>query len=95
MSVVGFIMFYNITKDSMRQKAATRNESRSLRSELMTPLEVAEALRVDERTLANWRYRGQGPVFLRVGGLIRYAQSDLENFLRESRQFMTGHFVKE
>ena len=58
---------------------------------LLTPDEVAQLLRVDERTLANWRYRGIGPVFTKLGGLVRYSRPDLDSFVIGSRQTMTGH----
>jgi hypothetical protein len=60
-------------------------------SGLLTPDEVAILLRVDERTLANWRYRGIGPIFTKLGGLVRYARRDLDEFVMQSRQKMTGH----
>lgn len=62
---------------------------------LLTPDEVAEKLRVDTRTLANWRYRGCGPVFLRFGGLVRYSTTDLEQFIEASRHYMTRHPVNQ
>lgn len=62
---------------------------------LLTPDEVAEKLRVDTRTLANWRYRGCGPVFLRFGGLVRYSTADLEQFIEASRHYMTRHPVNQ
>ena len=58
---------------------------------LLTPDEVAALLRVDERTLSNWRYRGIGPIFSKVGGLVRYTRSDVNSFVSHSRQAMTGH----
>ncbi len=32
-------------------------------------------------TLRDWRKRGKGPRFTRVGGLIRYKLSDVEAFV--------------
>lgn len=77
---------------SKRIGPATRSDFAGyLGSGLLMPEEVADLLRVDERTLANWRYRGIGPVFTKLGGLVRYAKPDLDAFVYQSRQKMTGH----
>ena len=60
---------------------------------LLTPDEASALLRVDEGTLANWRYRGIGPVFVKLGGKVRYAKNDLNSFVQQSRQQMTGHVL--
>lgn len=49
--------------------------------ELLTPTEVAALLRTDVRTLANWRYRKQGPTYVRVETSIRYPRSAVESYL--------------
>lgn len=36
-------------------------------------------------TLANWRSRGEGPAYIRIGHSIRYLKSDLIAFLEENR----------
>lgn len=51
---------------------------------LMTSAEVAQVLRVSEKTLSNWRYRGQIP-YLRVGGLVRYRWSDIDAWLKRQQ----------
>jgi hypothetical protein len=48
---------------------------------LAEPREVADRLRVPEKTLAQWRYLGQGPQFLKVGRFVRYRWSDVETWL--------------
>lgn len=37
---------------------------------------------ISVRTLEGWRYRHQGPNFIRIGGRVRYRLSDLEAFER-------------
>jgi predicted site-specific integrase-resolvase len=69
----------------------TQNVMEYLGDGLLTPDEASSLLRVDEGTLANWRYRGTGPVFVKLGGKVRYAKNDLNDFVQESRQQMTGH----
>ena len=34
---------------------------------LMTPCEMAKVLSVSEQTLANWRCKGTGPEYLKLG----------------------------
>lgn len=36
---------------------------------------------VSERTLQRWRMEGSGPRFRKLGRLVRYAESDLAEFL--------------
>ena len=41
-------------------------------SPLMNSREIAAYLKVSESTLSRWRSAGQGPPFLRLGGIARY-----------------------
>lgn len=51
---------------------------------LDTPAEVALYIKVDEQTLANWRWLKSGPRFIRLnGGRIRYRHSDVEAWLEQ------------
>ena len=47
----------------------------------MTTREAADYLRLKQQTLHNWRCLGQGPSFVKVGRLVRYRLSDLEEYL--------------
>ena len=49
--------------------------------ELLTSSEVAQRLRVSVATLADWRYKSQGPRFVKVGRLVRYRSGDLEAWI--------------
>lgn len=51
---------------------------------LFTTVEVAKMLKVTPRTLMRWRAAGTGPKHRVIGGLIRYSQSDLEEFLEDA-----------
>jgi excisionase family DNA binding protein len=42
---------------------------------------TAELLGVPEKTLAQWRYHGKGPAFVRVGKHVRYRVEDVEAFI--------------
>jgi excisionase family DNA binding protein len=49
---------------------------------LLSPEEVADRLDVSPQTLANWRRDPEHELdFVNVGRLIRYRESDLEDFL--------------
>ena len=50
---------------------------------LRTPNEAANFLQVSPGTLSVWRCTGRYPLpFIKVGRLIRYRQSSLEEFLK-------------
>ena len=50
--------------------------------------EVADFLGVPAKTLAQWRYLGQGPRFHKVGRFVRYRWADVEKWL--AAQSRTG-----
>ena len=54
--------------------------------ELLTPLETAEFLKVSEGKLANWRTEctRNAPPFIKVGGVVRYEKSALEQWIQNS-----------
>ncbi|OBI24102.1 hypothetical protein A5713_08200 [Mycobacterium sp. E2497] len=59
-------------------------------SELATPAEVADALRTTSASLAQMRYRGDGPKFVRAGRRrVLYRWVDVEQWLEESLHVRT------
>ncbi|MEU2625861.1 helix-turn-helix domain-containing protein [Kitasatospora sp. NPDC007106] len=54
-------------------------------SELLSPREVHAAYGIAPQTLANYRWRGVGPDFIKLtpgrGGRIRYRRRDVEKWL--------------
>jgi excisionase family DNA binding protein len=48
-----------------------------------TPDEAADYLRSSPSTLAKFRLNGGGPVFTRIGRVIRYRRSDLDRWMSE------------
>jgi excisionase family DNA binding protein len=52
-------------------------------SNLMTETEVAKRLNVSLASVRRWRLERRGPVFLKVGALVRYRPEDLDTWLRE------------
>jgi predicted site-specific integrase-resolvase len=50
-------------------------------AELLTPAELANENKIPEKTLAQWRYLGRGPRYLKIGGHVRYRRTDVEAWL--------------
>ena len=42
--------------------------------------ELAARWRISHRTLERWRWTGEGPKFLKVGGRVVYRLSDVEEY---------------
>lgn len=38
----------------------------------LTPTQLAQRWQVDPSLLANWRYRGVGPPYVKIGHAVRY-----------------------
>jgi hypothetical protein len=58
--------------------------------DLATPAEVAEALHTTPASLAQMRYRGDGPKFVRVGRRrVLYRWVDVEQYITESLHVRT------
>ena len=55
--------------------------SAEIADRLAEPQEVADYLLVPKATLAQWRYLGQGPRFMKIGRFVRYRWSDVEAWL--------------
>ena len=48
--------------------------------------QAAELINVGLQTLANWRFLGEGPAYIKTGRrLVRYRHSDLIHWLDEQR----------
>ncbi len=56
---------------------ATKSERRS---PFLTAEEAAVFLRVEARTLRNWRWKGAGPAYRKHGGRVVYHVTELERF---------------
>jgi excisionase family DNA binding protein len=48
---------------------------------LLTQSEVAELLRLSERTLERWRVIGGGPAFCKFGKRVLYRRADLDQWI--------------
>jgi predicted DNA-binding transcriptional regulator AlpA len=60
------------------------------RDTLLTPEVLAEYLGVPVGVLANWRYMGTGPRFIKLGAkTVRYRESEVEDWLNKQTRAQT------
>jgi excisionase family DNA binding protein len=57
---------------------------------LWTQQQTAKQLGVSVETLGKWRSKQKGPAYIRVGNLIRYRQTDVEQWLRMNTVVVKG-----
>jgi hypothetical protein len=55
--------------------------------------ELARRWRISPRTLERWRWLGQGPAFLKLGGRVAYRLEDIEAY--EAAQLHTPAYVAD
>ena len=46
----------------------------------MNQIELAARLNISPRTLERWRWTGEGPRFMKVGGRVVYRLEDVEGY---------------
>ncbi len=51
---------------------------------LLTPEQTATLLHIKPTTLARWRWAGCGPRFIKIGGRVRYAESEIQAYIQAS-----------
>ena len=59
-------------------------------NKLLTPEQTAALLNLKAKTLARWRWTGCGPRFIKIGGAVRYAESDLQTFIQAGLRLSTS-----
>jgi hypothetical protein len=58
-------------------------------SEFLLTVEAAKMLRLAAGTLQNWRVRGEGPPFIRLGGRVLYDRTALVDWARNQTTITT------
>jgi excisionase family DNA binding protein len=48
---------------------------------LLTTKEAADYFRIQPNTIEQWRVKGQGPKFVKIGRCIRYRPTDIKDYL--------------
>lgn len=56
----------------------------------LNQVQLARRWQLSPRTLERWRWLGQGPAFLKLGGRILYRLDDVEAFERAQRRAPTS-----
>ena len=57
---------------------------------LLNESDAAKLLGVVPKALQAWRTRGGGPVYLKVGRLVKYTQADIDLWLETRRRSSTA-----
>jgi len=55
-------------------------------NKLLTDVELAELLNVTRSTVRSWRIKGKGPRYYKLGGAVRYAEKDIQEWMETSRK---------
>lgn len=58
--------------------------------QLLSPADLAQQLGVSEGQLAQMRYLGTGPAYIKVGTRVRYTRTDVEAWLHDRRRTRTS-----
>lgn len=59
-------------------------------NQLMTEKEAAALICYTQRALQNWRLRGGGPKYVKIGRSVRYQRCDVLEFIEERKRFHTS-----
>lgn len=62
----------------------------SLKSPLMNERQAAALLGIQPTTLRRWRWVGKGPLFVRVGGCIRYSTEEIAAYIAAGKRRSTS-----
>ena len=56
-----------------------------MEDKLLTEKQAAEKLSIQPSTLRTWRFHRRGPNYLKIGGAVRYEESEIVSFFDKSR----------
>jgi len=56
----------------------------------MKPADLGARIEKSQAVLANWRYLGRGPKFIKIGKSVRYRVADVEEWLDLQTRQQTG-----
>lgn len=66
--------------------------SRGFTDQFLSVVQAAEYLNISPKTLNQWRVRGGGPEFARIGRLIRYSRKKLAEYASEQTYSHTSAY---
>ncbi|WP_253904349.1 helix-turn-helix domain-containing protein [Arthrobacter sp. Br18] len=73
-----------------KNDASPSESADAMSTELLTPAQLSEMLGKPERSLAQWRYLGIGPRFVKIGRAVRYRDADVTSWLEAQTRQRTG-----
>ncbi len=53
--------------------------------DILNTREAADYVRLGKPTLERFRVSGEGPIFVKLGGAVRYRKADLDTWLESHR----------
>ncbi|HIJ43354.1 MAG: helix-turn-helix domain-containing protein [Rhodospirillales bacterium] len=56
----------------------------------LNQIELAERWNISKRTLERWRWIGEGPAYLKIGGRVVYRLEDIEAYEAENLRASTS-----
>ena len=62
----------------------------ALPEDVLNEKEMAALLRISIKSLQGWRYKGNGPKFLKLGRCVRYRRGDLQDFVLKALRSSTS-----
>jgi excisionase family DNA binding protein len=65
--------------------AVTKPKGQTMNEKLMNTKELAEYLGVARSTLIQYRKDGTGPVYIKLGHLVRYKKMDVDIWVEEKK----------
>lgn len=73
-----------VRREVLVEEATAKGESVHIKHEIMTLPEVADYLRVTERTIYDWAQKGKIPA-VKLGSAWRFKRSEIERWMEERK----------
>ena len=61
----------------------------------LNQIDLADRWNISHRTLERWRWTGEGPHFIKLGGRVLYRLQDVEAFEAEQLRSRTGSALQD
>jgi hypothetical protein len=78
-----------MSRDDANSNSAVRVPSVPAPVHHLNQIELSRRWKVSPRTLERWRWLGQGPRFMKLGGRVAYRIQDVEQFEAEQLREIT------
>lgn len=69
-----------VSQSTVQERKDTNMEATKVCAFCINQMELAARWRISHRTLERWRWIGEGPKFLKVGGRVVYRLADIEEY---------------